>query len=301
MADQIDIEALMEMVGSSPSRSEAEIAALRRQQGLGMLLGGSSVGGGNVGQLGRQMYKSAEDELYGNNDDNDFNRLMKVMTLKESMNQRDISNNLASQRLQDAQEARDWRQQQAEDARDEKQRQYNQGQAQKLEKSIGEDFASLGQDINNIRSAVAPYLTENPEDIDLPGYGFWGRKVPDFLAGEEARSMRSQIGALRNKVLAARSGAAVTEPEAKRLLEELGDVEGASEIELLNALNRFQAAYNDIMEKKYRVYGPEATEIYLGGEYSRPEPVYTPQPSSAEMQAAIIAEQQRRAQQNGGQ
>jgi hypothetical protein len=57
---------------------------------------------------------------------------------------------------------------------------------------------------------------------DIPGYGGIMGNLPTYLQSEEGRALRQKIATLRNLTLKDRSGAAVTNQELSRLLEELG-------------------------------------------------------------------------------
>lgn len=56
----------------------------------------------------------------------------------------------------------------------------------------------------------------------IPGYGRTESLMPDFLVSAEGQSMRQAVASFANVLLKTRSGAAVTDPEQKRFLTELG-------------------------------------------------------------------------------
>lgn len=56
---------------------------------------------------------------------------------------------------------------------------------------------------------------------DIPGYGKTAL-APDFMTSEKGRELRKAASGLRNAILKARSGGAVTDGEADRMLEEMG-------------------------------------------------------------------------------
>lgn len=64
---------------------------------------------------------------------------------------------------------------------------------------------------------------------ELPGYGRFEGRVPDWAATNEMQIVRSDMQGLANIILKARSGAAVTEPEQVRFLREIGAGKGMSE------------------------------------------------------------------------
>lgn len=58
---------------------------------------------------------------------------------------------------------------------------------------------------------------------DLPGYNPIDSLKPDWMLGSEAQQLRQSVQSFANVLLKTRSGAAVTEPEQKRFLTELGN------------------------------------------------------------------------------
>jgi hypothetical protein len=58
---------------------------------------------------------------------------------------------------------------------------------------------------------------------DLPGYNAIDSLKPDWMLGSEAQQLRQSVQSFANVLLKTRSGAAVTEPEQKRFLTELGN------------------------------------------------------------------------------
>lgn len=57
---------------------------------------------------------------------------------------------------------------------------------------------------------------------DIPGYGKVESLLPSALLSPEAQGMRQAVASFANVLLKTRSGAAVTEPEQRRFLEEMG-------------------------------------------------------------------------------
>lgn len=81
-----------------------------------------------------------------------------------------------------------------------------------LDKTNVPQFESL---LSDIEADIAKFK-------DIPGYGGIMGNLPTFLQSEEGRALRQKIATLRNLTLKDRSGAAVTNQELTRLLEELG-------------------------------------------------------------------------------
>lgn len=60
------------------------------------------------------------------------------------------------------------------------------------------------------------------KDGEIPGYGRIDSMIPDFLLSNEGQANRQAVASFANVLLKTRSGAAVTDPEQKRFLTELG-------------------------------------------------------------------------------
>lgn len=74
----------------------------------------------------------------------------------------------------------------------------------------------------------------------VPGVGPVKNVAPDFLMSTEGKSVRQALAQVRNIVLSARSGAAVTDQELRRLVEELGTGVGKSEADLRRGLKQIR-------------------------------------------------------------
>lgn len=85
--------------------------------------------------------------------------------------------------------------------------------------------------------AIDSILAENANKPDkVPGYGRVEGAVPTMFLSNDAQKLRQTVQSLANVVLKSRSGAAVTEPEQKRFLEELGNGTWMPEERLLDGL-----------------------------------------------------------------
>lgn len=106
-------------------------------------------------------------------------------------------------------------------------------------------LSELSSVLDRIKSDVGPLDSKE----DIPGYGLT-YALPDFLTSKEGTDARQAVGALRNVILHARSGGAVTPSEAKRLLDELGEGYGKNDDQLrrgiMNAANALQAKFKNI-------------------------------------------------------
>lgn len=76
---------------------------------------------------------------------------------------------------------------------------------------------------------------------EVPGVGRVAGAVPSALLSDEGNDVRQSIASVRNIVLNARSGAAVTDSELRRLVEELGTGLGQSEDALRRGLAKVRA------------------------------------------------------------
>lgn len=65
-------------------------------------------------------------------------------------------------------------------------------------------------------------LAKLKPDQNIPGFNRVDSLTPTFMLSPEAKGMRQAVQSFANVLLKTRSGAAVTEPEQKRFLEELG-------------------------------------------------------------------------------
>lgn len=99
--------------------------------------------------------------------------------------------------------------------------------ATQLDKTNVPQFESL---LGDIEADIAKFK-------DIPGYGGIMGNLPIFLQSEEGKALRQKIATLRNLTLKDRSGAAVTNQELTRLLEELGTGMFKSDADLKRGLS----------------------------------------------------------------
>ena len=91
-------------------------------------------------------------------------------------------------------------------------------------------------------NSLAPYLTETggggPDGI--PGIGNIQGIMPEFAMTAERSEIRANFEKIANTILKARSGAAVTTPEMKRLAKELQRGIGTSDEKMMTAYNNLK-------------------------------------------------------------
>jgi hypothetical protein len=81
---------------------------------------------------------------------------------------------------------------------------------------------------------------------DVPGVGAVKNALPDWAVSSEGKDVRESLSAVANIVLAARSGAAVTDQELRRLARELSNSIGASPADMQRAYTKFRARFEKI-------------------------------------------------------
>jgi hypothetical protein len=99
---------------------------------------------------------------------------------------------------------------------------------------------------------------------DIPGFGIGGSMRPEFTLGTDAKNLRILISNLKNVELKKRSGAAVTEPEMERFLEEFGEGKFKTEESLLLGLKKLRDAVTKDKKTILSGYPKEAQDIFLG-------------------------------------
>jgi hypothetical protein len=79
-----------------------------------------------------------------------------------------------------------------------------------------------------------------------PGLGRVAGLVPDWMQGAEGENIRQALAAVKNTLLKARSGSAVTENELRRFVEELGSGGFRSETTLRNGVSRIRQRFEKV-------------------------------------------------------
>lgn len=119
--------------------------------------------------------------------------------------------------------------------------------AEKIDKAVEQFSTKLQKDgIPELETAIAGAegALNRYQPGQVPGVGRVSGAVPSALLSGEGNDVRQAVAAVRNIVLNARSGAAVTDQELRRLVEELGTGLGQSE----DALRRGLARVRERME-----------------------------------------------------
>jgi len=89
------------------------------------------------------------------------------------------------------------------------------------------------QQLDYIDQTMAQFKAK---DGEIPGYGRWSSMAPPQILTEDGQKMRQAVASFANVLLKTRSGAAVTDPEQRRFLEEMGTMKGMPESRLRQGL-----------------------------------------------------------------
>lgn len=124
--------------------------------------------------------------------------------------------------------------------------------AEKQEQGVTKFAATLQKDgIPEIEAALAGaegifkrYTDPKTGKVgDMPGIGAITNALPDWAVSSEGRDVRESLQSVANIVLAARSGASVTDQELRRLARELSNSLGASEQDMARAYTKFRERF----------------------------------------------------------
>lgn len=132
-------------------------------------------------------------------------------------------------------------------------------------KLVDEGITDLESAITIADTEVSKYFdptTGQRKTNDIPGYGGLDSMRPNFLLGAEGKSLRNQLATVRNLILKARSGAAVTDPEMMRLAEELGTAMGQGEAEMIQAYTNVKKRLAHVKGGIYAGFAPEVVDTY---------------------------------------
>lgn len=152
------------------------------------------------------------------------------------------------QNRQDKQDAEEKKQQERLDAN------LNAG-AEKYSKSVTDSG------IADIINSIEQFNNSTRGVEDLPGFGA-GYSLPDLLVGEGGRDLRQTVSTIRNNILKARSGGAVTPQEAERFLQELGEGYTKNDKQLLTGVANLEQAVREKLNNIASGYDPRSIEIY---------------------------------------
>ncbi|MCW1958312.1 MAG: hypothetical protein KIH64_007160 [Mycobacterium sp.] len=136
--------------------------------------------------------------------------------------------------------------------------------AQADERSVTKYAATLQKEgIPEVEQALASAenLVGNYAE-DIPGYGRAAGALPSWALGDEGNNVRQAVAAVRNIVLSARSGAAVTDQELRRLTEELGAGALQSEEALRQGLRKFRQRFEAVKANAAAGVGDDVKDAY---------------------------------------
>lgn len=127
--------------------------------------------------------------------------------------------------------------------------------AERYSKAI--ESSGIGDVLGSVESFEN--LTQGIEDI--PGYGA-GAAKPAWALDDTGKAIRQEVATIRNNILKARSGGAVTPSEADRLLQELGDGIGSTDQQLLYGINKVKNMLAGKQRNLEAGYDPGAIDLY---------------------------------------
>jgi len=104
-----------------------------------------------------------------------------------------------------------------------------------------EGVPELETAVSGAEAALGKYKTG-----EVPGIGAAKNALPAFMMSDEGKAVRQALAEVRNIVLSARSGAAVTDQELRRLVEEIGTGVGMSEADLRRGLSKVRERIESI-------------------------------------------------------
>lgn len=220
-------------------------------------------------------------------------RLLATQSEAESDRREDRANREAAARIRADEKAdeRAWREQVHKDLQDYRYRQgagggggltpYQQeslrrrdeAQAAAKDARLNADVLKYGADLAGVSElqagieqadrALAPHLAKGG---DIPGVGGWANS-PGFIGTVAAKleggsDVRNALAPVRNLILKARSGGAVTPQEADRLLNEFGQVMGANDADFVRAWSNFKSRHGALLNGIAAKYSTEAVDEY---------------------------------------
>jgi hypothetical protein len=121
------------------------------------------------------------------------------------------------------------------------------------DESVPEFEKALG----DIEGLIAKY------PAGIPGYGKIAGGIPTRISGDEARLVRQTVAPLRNIILNARSGVAVTESELKRLVEEIGSGFGMDADDLRRGLRNIRERFDTVKQNLAAGASEEVLDEYI--------------------------------------
>jgi hypothetical protein len=146
----------------------------------------------------------------------------------------------------------------------EKKDRFTEQQRERLGRKLSESgLPTLMDKISQIESTLGMSIEDAlQKKPDIPGYGLLARQVPDFMSSEQGEKMRRLVSGLSNIELKKRSGAAVTDPEFQRFLQEFGSGRLATERSLLTGLKQLKDAYSKDVQTIRSGFNQDAVQMY---------------------------------------
>lgn len=130
---------------------------------------------------------------------------------------------------------------------------------QKFEKRIS-PFVEMTSIFNQLDSLI-PGGIDKWSGEDIPGAGLT-KHFFRFATSDKGNDIRDLWGNLKDSIMRARSGAAISIPEAARLNSALGDSVFSSDKDMIQGLRRFKIAMNDVYRSRQAGYKPEVVKEY---------------------------------------
>lgn len=133
---------------------------------------------------------------------------------------------------------------------------FDQGKLEGLSKRVEKSGApEIEGSLNVVDSLIAGKK-------DIPGVGMLDSLTPDFLVSEEGKTIRRNLAGIANQILKSRSGAAVTDPEYARFLNEAMTGKLTSEASLKSGLVKMRQDLNNMKSSIAKGYNPKIVKMY---------------------------------------
>ena len=138
-------------------------------------------------------------------------------------------------------------------------------QSEKIDKAVTKFSDTLQKEgIPELENAVsgAEGVLSRYEKGKVPGIGAFKNVLPAAAMSDEGKDVRQALAQVRNIVLSARSGAAVTDQELRRLVEEIGTGAGMSEDDARRGLARVRQRLEVIKQNTAAGVPDEVKSVY---------------------------------------
>ena len=128
-----------------------------------------------------------------------------------------------------------------------------------------QDFVTKNADLGDLSTqfnSVLEYVDPEDPKQDVAGVGKTAM-LPDLLISSKGKETRQVLAGLKNIVLRARSGGAVTPQEASRLLNEIGDGNFKTDEQLKAGVKRFGMRLKETLKDKEAALSDEGKREYV--------------------------------------